>query len=83
MNFNFICKLFDYIWANLYNNVMKQIKKILKGRHTLIFVDFEGTQYTHEVIASGLLKCKIDDNSGFMLKQHTNGMKFVATCANG
>lgn len=62
MNFNFICKLFDYIWANLYNNVMKQIKKILKGRHTLIFVDFEGTQFTHEVIASGLLKCKIDDN---------------------
>lgn len=29
------------------------------------------------------LKCKIDDNSGFMLMQHTNGMKFVATCANG
>ena len=31
---------------------MKQLEKILKGKKHLIFVDFEGTQFTHEIIAT-------------------------------
>lgn len=52
---------------------MKQLKKFLKGRHTLIFIDFEGTQFTHEIIASGLYKCKIDGN-GKIINNVDNGL---------
>lgn len=41
---------------------MEAIKKILKGRTTLIFLDFEGTQFSHEIIAIGCCKVKCDEN---------------------
>ncbi len=41
---------------------MEQLKKALQGRKTLIFIDFEGTQFSHEIIASGLCKCRIDED---------------------
>lgn len=41
---------------------MKQLQRILKNKQTVIFIDFEGTQYTHEIIATGLVKCTIDEN---------------------
>lgn len=40
---------------------MKNLLQALRGKHTLIFIDFEGTQFTHEVIASGVVKAHIDD----------------------
>ncbi len=52
---------------------MKQLKKLLKGKHTLVFIDFEGTQFTHEIIASGLIKCKIDDE-GNIIETIDNGL---------
>ena len=41
---------------------MEAFKKILKNRHTLVFMDFEGTQFSHEIIAIGLCKTHCDDN---------------------
>lgn len=52
---------------------MKQLKKIFKGKQTLIFIDFEGTQFTHEIIATGLYKCKIDSN-GNIIKNVDDGL---------
>lgn len=45
---------------------MEQLKKALKGRKTLIFIDFEGTQFSHEIIASGLCKCRIDEEGNII-----------------
>ena len=53
---------------------MKQLEKILKGKKHLIFVDFEGTQFTHEIIATGLLKCEIDENGQII--QEDDGILF-------
>ena len=52
---------------------MKQLKKLLKGKHTLVFIDFEGTQYSHEIIASGLIKCKIDDECN-IIEESNDGL---------
>ena len=41
---------------------MEAFKKLLKNRHTLVFMDFEGTQFSHEIIAIGLVKTTCDDN---------------------
>ena len=35
---------------------MKALEKILKGRKSLCFIDLEGTQFTHEMIAIGAVK---------------------------
>lgn len=51
---------------------MKSLNSALKGKHTLIFVDFEGTQFSHEIIASGLVKCRIDDAGNII--DHDNGI---------
>lgn len=41
---------------------MKRLESKLKGIDTLIFLDFEGTQLSHEIIAMGAIKVKIDEN---------------------
>ena len=41
---------------------MKQLKNAIRGKHKLIFIDFEGTQFTHEIIAAGICKLVIDDD---------------------
>ncbi len=39
---------------------MKIIDKLINGYKTLVFLDFEGSQYTQEIIAIGAIKCKLD-----------------------
>lgn len=41
---------------------MKALKKFLKNRTNVVFLDFEGTQFSHEIIAIGAIKCTIDEN---------------------
>lgn len=41
---------------------MFALKKILKKSRTLVFLDLEGTQFSHEIIAIGAIKCKINDD---------------------
>lgn len=42
--------------SDIIANVMLALDKILKGRKTLCFMDLEGTQFTHEMIAIGAIK---------------------------
>ena len=41
---------------------MKIMKKIIKKHRHLVFMDFEGTQYPHELIAFGAVKVTLDKN---------------------
>jgi len=48
---------------------MKNLKKLIKGHKVLCFLDFEGTQFTHEMIAVGAVLATIDG------KNHIKKMK--------
>ena len=39
---------------------MKKIERVLKGRNCIAFVDFEGTQFSHEMIAIGAVLVTLD-----------------------
>ena len=39
---------------------MEALKKQIKGKKTLVFLDLEGTQFSHEIIAIGAVKCSIN-----------------------
>ena len=39
---------------------MKKITKLLRGRNCLAFLDFEGTQFSHEMIAIGAVLCTLN-----------------------
>ena len=39
---------------------MKKINQLLKGRRNLVFLDFEGTQRTSEMIAIGAISCSLN-----------------------
>ena len=43
-------------------NNMKKFEKLLKGHHYICFLDFEGTQFSHEIIAIGAVFCALDKN---------------------
>jgi len=40
--------------------IMKKVERLLKGRNCIAFVDFEGTQFSHEMIAIGAVLCTLD-----------------------
>ena len=40
---------------------MEAFNKFIKNKKTLVFLDLEGTQFSHEIIAIGAVKCKIDE----------------------
>ena len=42
---------------------MKKIDSLLKGRKSIAFVDFEGTQFSHEMIAIGAVLVTLDRNN--------------------
>ena len=46
---------------------MKKFEKLLKGHKSLVFLDFEGTQFSHEMIAIGAMHVVIDRH-GFIKK---------------
>ena len=39
---------------------MKKINKLINGYQNIVFLDFEGSQYSQEVIAIGAIKCSLD-----------------------
>ncbi len=47
---------------------MKKVNRILKGKKYICFLDFEGTQFSHEMIAFGAIFCTLDKN-GFIVKE--------------
>lgn len=42
----------------------EKLKRGLKGHKILVFLDFEGTQFSHEMIAIGAISCGIDFKTG-------------------
>ena len=57
-----------------YNAIMKEITKLLNGSKVAIFLDFEGTQYSQEIIAIGAIKCVLDNKN--QIKKTYPGFKF-------
>ena len=47
----------------------QKLIKGLKGHKALVFLDFEGTQFSHEMIAIGAISCLIDVKSGQIKKK--------------
>ncbi len=45
-----------------------KLKQGLKGHKILVFLDFEGTQFSHEMIAIGGISCAIDPKTGRIKK---------------
>ena len=56
---------------------MEAFKKLLKGRRTLVFMDFEGTQFSHEIIAIGCAKIKCDENGMIDTSSYTTYKRYV------
>lgn len=56
---------------------MEAFKKILKGRRNLVFIDFEGTQFSHEIIAVGCVKVKCDENGFIDTSNYETFRKYV------
>jgi len=42
---------------------MKKLERLLKNHKHLVFLDFEGTQYSHEMIAIGAVAVSLDKNN--------------------
>ena len=59
---------------------MEALKRILKGRKQLIFIDFEGTQFSHEIIAIGCCKVKCDENGKIIDKDYKSYKRYVKSC---
>ncbi len=49
---------------------MKEINRILNDNKTIIFIDFEGSQYSQEIIAIGAIKATLD-NKNFVKKTYS------------
>ena len=47
----------------------KKLRQGLKGHKILVFLDFEGTQFSHEMIAIGGISCSIDVKTGRIKKR--------------
>jgi len=45
---------------------MEAIKKLLKGKRTLVFLDLEGTQFSHEIIAIGAVKVSVNEKGNII-----------------
>ena len=47
----------------------KKLRQGLRGHKILVFLDFEGTQFSHEMIAIGAISCSIDVKTGRIRKK--------------
>ncbi len=47
----------------------EKLRRALKGHKILVFLDFEGTQFSHEMIAIGAISCAIDTRTGKIKKR--------------
>lgn len=52
---------------------MKQIDKLINGYKNIVFLDFEGSQYSQEIIAIGAVKCTLDAKNN--IKEVSKGFK--------
>ena len=59
---------------------MKKFERLLKGHKSLVFLDFEGTQFSHEMIAIGATHVVIDRH-GF-IKKHKKPFRIYVKAHN-
>jgi hypothetical protein len=45
---------------------MDSFKRFLKSKKAIVFLDFEGTQFSHEIIAIGAIKVMLDENKNII-----------------
>ena len=59
---------------------MRKLLKALKGYHNILFLDFEGTQFSHEMIAFGAIFVSIDKNG--RVKKKKEPIKYYVKAKN-
>lgn len=59
---------------------MKKMTKLLRGHDYIAFMDFEGTQFSHEMIAIGAIVAKVDKNG--MIKKFKEPFKMYVKAKN-
>ena len=59
----------------------KKLRSGLKGHKILVFLDFEGTQFSHEMIAIGGISCSIDMKTG-RIRKRKNPFKIYVKAHN-
>ena len=59
---------------------MKKFERLLKGHKSLVFLDFEGTQFSHEMIAIGAMHVVIDRHG--YIKKHKKPFKVYVKAHN-
>jgi len=59
---------------------MKKFEKLLKGHKSLVFLDFEGTQFSHEMIAIGAVHAVIDRHG--YIKKHKKPFRVYVKAHN-
>lgn len=59
---------------------MKKVMKIIKGKKAICFLDFEGTQFSHEMIAYGVYMCYLN-KEGEIIKSK-NPIRDYVKCKN-
>ena len=59
---------------------MKKFDRLLKGHKNIVFLDFEGTQFSHEMIAIGAVSCSLDRNG--RIKKSKKPFKILVKAKN-
>ena len=59
---------------------MKKFERLLKGHKSLVFLDFEGTQFSHEMIAIGAMHVVIDRHG--YIKKHKKPFRIYVKAHN-
>ena len=59
---------------------MKKFERLLKGHKSLVFLDFEGTQFSHEMIAIGAMHVVLDHNG--YIKKHKKPFRVYVKAHN-
>lgn len=59
---------------------MKKIERLLKGRNCVAFLDFEGTQFSHEMIAIGAVLVTLNKNNE--IKAYKDSFKILVKAKN-
>ncbi len=59
---------------------MKKLDSLLRGRKSLVFVDFEGTQFSHEMISIGAVLCNLDRHN--QIKTRKEPFKILVKAKN-
>lgn len=59
---------------------MEKVRRLLRGYRHICFLDFEGTQFSHEMIAFGAIFTTVDKN-GFIVKEK-KPIKYYVKCKN-